>query len=62
MRTRQITIRAGLATTVTLLALTAPATADSVQDLRLPDWRDPLATTSQAATRSASNVARHGAR
>ena len=55
MRTRQITIRAGLATTVTLLALAAPANADSVQDLRLSDWRNPLATPSLAATTAAAN-------
>ena len=56
MRTRGITIRTGLATTAALIALSAPAGADSVQDLRLPDWRSPLATTSQGLTTPASNA------
>ena len=51
MRTRQITIRAGLATTATLLALTAPANAaDNLNDSRFPDWRGALRAPSLAAT------------
>lgn len=56
MLTRRFTIRSALATTVTLLALSAPANAASLQDLRLPDWRSPLGTPSPAATTSASKA------
>ena len=56
MPTRRITIRAGLAATVTLLALAPPANADSVQALRSPEWLGPLRPPSLAATVSASKA------
>ena len=56
MPTRRITIRAGLAATITLLALAAPANADSVQALPSPDWLGPVRATSLVATTSASNA------